>query len=185
MTKIQLSREDWLAAGFRALAEQGPNGIRINLLCHALGMTKGSFYWHFKDLGAYKAAMLKLWMSKVATEIIDSVQKAPTAQARLDAVFSEAARAAPDAFGGRKIESAMRAWALSDSTVAEQLARIDAARLSFLRHVLQEAGLTAPGLPELVYGAYIGLDDLAARGRGDMEAPLAALRALLDTNYSK
>lgn len=179
MTKTRLSKEDWLAAGFRALTEHGPAGLQINLLCKALGTTKGSFYWHFKDLAAYKSEMLTLWQSKVATEIIASVEAAPTAQARLDMLLSEAARPAPEAFGGRRIEASMRAWALSDAAVSAQLACIDAARLAALRQVLTDAGHGTPGLAELVYGTYIGLDDLTARGRGRLEPALDALRGLL------
>lgn len=179
MSKTRLTQQDWLAAGFRALAETGPGGLQINLLCTALGTTKGSFYWHFKDLPAYKAAMLDLWMTKVATEIIREVRTAPTTQARLHALLFEAARPAPPEFGGRTIEAAMRAWALSDGTVAAHLARIDQLRLEFVTQLLHDAGLTMPGLPDLVYGAYVGLDDLAARGNTDMASAMQALHALL------
>lgn len=180
MSKTRLSKEDWLAAGFRALATRGPSGVQINILCSALGTTKGSFYWHFKDLNAYKKAMLELWITKGALEIIDELQKLDTARARLDALLVAAARPAPEGFGGRRIEPAIRAWALSDDMVAGYLERIDAARLGFVADTLTEAGLTRPGLAELIYGAYIGLDDLAARGREDMGDAFAALSGLLE-----
>lgn len=185
MSKSRLSKEDWLAAGFRALATRGAGGVQINILCSDLGATKGSFYWHFKDLNAYKKAMLELWITKGALDIIADLQKRGSARARLDALLDAAARPAPEGFGGRAIEPAIRAWALSDDMVAGYVARIDAARLGFVTELLTEAGLNRPGLSELIYGAYIGLDDLAARGRGDMADAMGALRALLDPIYSK
>ncbi|MFN3661424.1 TetR family transcriptional regulator [Yoonia sp.] len=45
--------EDWLMAGFRALASHGPSALRAAALARDLGTTKGSFYWHFKDLPDY------------------------------------------------------------------------------------------------------------------------------------
>ena len=46
----RLAVDDWIQAGFALLADGGPNALRIDRLCERLGVTKGSFYWHFTDL---------------------------------------------------------------------------------------------------------------------------------------
>lgn len=179
MAKKSLSREDWLAAGFRYLAKTGPTSVQINPIAAELGATKGSFYWHFKDITEYKSALLITWKEKAATEIITTVSKESDPEARLDALIEAATASAPDLFGGRSIEPAMRAWALSDSDAKTTLRDIDAARLSFLSHILSEAGYTDPELPALCYSAYIGQDDLASKGAIPHQTGLAKLVAFI------
>ncbi len=53
----RLSVDDWIQAGFAILADGGPNALRVDRLCERLGVTKGSFYWHFTDLHAYRTAL--------------------------------------------------------------------------------------------------------------------------------
>jgi AcrR family transcriptional regulator len=179
MAKEKLSKDAWLAAGFRSLAERGPSAVQINLLAKAVGATKGSFYWHFKDITEYKTAMLELWRTKVASEVIDDIAAQTTPEERLDALFSNATRPAPGDFGGQKIETAMRAWALSDAQVAAALAELDALRLAFLETLLDDQGMDGAVLSELIYGAYIGLDDLQSKGRANNVTALAALKTMI------
>lgn len=180
MKKKRLSKEAWLAAGFRALSQKGPASLRINHLTSELKVTKGSFYWHFEDLKAYKDEMLQLWRSKVATEIIDGLATEPDPSKQLDLLFQSAAMPVPDEFGGRQTEPAMRAWGLSDQDVATALAEIDHQRREFLANLFVQIGLEASPLADLTYAAYIGLDDLQSRGHAEMVPALAKLRALID-----
>lgn len=179
MAKQRLSKEAWLAAGFRALASDGPQALRAEALARGLGTTKGSFYWHFADLPAFKSAMLTLWQEKVATEIIDVVLAEDDPKARLKVLLEEASRAPPDEFGGRAIETAIRAWALTDDQVMAELRSVDQSRIAFLEGLLADLGNTDPLLPQIFYAAYLGTDDLAAKHDIDAGAILARLMALL------
>ena len=58
-----LTADDWVQAGFAVLAEGGPNALRIGRLCERLEVTKGSFYWHFTDMRAYRTALADAWGS--------------------------------------------------------------------------------------------------------------------------
>ena len=174
-TKKRLTPEDWLAAGFRQLATVGPGQLKAEVLARALGTTKGSFYWHFADIAAFKDALLQMWQDKVATEIIADVLKEPTSVARLRAIGREAVREAPPEFGGRQIEPAMRAWARTDPKVMAALKTIDQQRLQFLKALLDDIGVDGTTIGTLVYAAYLGLDDLAAKHGAEMEKPMTAL----------
>ena len=55
----RLSADDWIDAGFAVLADSGPNGLRVDALCDRLNVTKGSFYWHFTDMPAYRSALVE------------------------------------------------------------------------------------------------------------------------------
>ena len=61
MTKSRLSPDKWLTAGFEALVASGPSALAAEPLARALGTTKGSFYWHFKDVPAFQDALLAAW----------------------------------------------------------------------------------------------------------------------------
>src|SRR5258708_7461683 len=54
-TSSRLSVDDWIQAGFAILAEEGIKALKIDRLCRRLGVTKGSFYWHFTDIARYRA----------------------------------------------------------------------------------------------------------------------------------
>ena len=177
MRKSSLSRDKWIAAGFQSLAQSGPSALQINLLAKRVGATKGSFYWHFVDLAEFKKAMLSLWHSKVATEIIEEILKEKDVVKRLSLLFDHAVQAAPDQFGGRKIESAMRAWSLLDDEVASVLDAVDEQRIGFLRTLLRDLGQDSETLAQLCYAAYIGLDDLAARDRAEIRAGFDLLQS--------
>lgn len=178
-TKPQLTPEDWINAGFRALAEQGPAAIQINQLAKALGATKGSFYWHFKGLPAYKTALLAAWRRTLIDDVASDLAAADPGAARFDVLVRLATEGPGHEVGGRKIDSAMRAWALAEGDVAAALAEIDTARLALIESVLWDMGLNGAALAPLVYGAYIGVDDLAARGAIESAAPLSHLKSLL------
>ena len=48
----KLSVDDWIEAGYALLADEGIEALKIDRLCGRLGVTKGSFYWHFTDMAA-------------------------------------------------------------------------------------------------------------------------------------
>jgi len=159
----RLSPEDWIKAGFRALAERGPDALKAEPLARNLGSTKGSFYWHFKDLPDFHQAMLSLWRARAATDIINDLAAIPRPQDRLRALGQAAASPAPDAFGGPRVEPAIRAWALANPKVAQAVSDTDALRIGYLKDLLIECG-APPEDAWLIYATYLGLDQLAANG---------------------
>ena len=66
----QLSATDWLDQGLRTLAKSGFTALKAEPLAKAMGVSRGSFYWHFADIGAYHAAILRHWRDVAAEQII-------------------------------------------------------------------------------------------------------------------
>src|ERR1700730_2544954 len=66
VTVVRLSANDWVEAGFAILGETGFHGIKIDRMTERLGVTKGSFYWHFKDLDDFLSAVAAKWASEMA-----------------------------------------------------------------------------------------------------------------------
>ena len=57
----KLSATDWLDQGLRTLAESGFTALKAEPLAKAMGVSRGSFYWHFADIGAFHTALLQHW----------------------------------------------------------------------------------------------------------------------------
>ena len=72
----QLSVKDWLDQGLKALAKSGFTALKAEPLAKALGVSRGSFYWHFADIAAFHAAILEHWREVAAEQIIANVEAA-------------------------------------------------------------------------------------------------------------
>ena len=138
-TTSRLSVDDWVAAALELLAEEGPGGVKIDRLCVRLGVTKGSFYWHFSDLAGFLAVVADRW--------------GETRDARR-ATFDEFAGLPPRERLGRMIEAfndprewalerAVREWARTDASVAERVATSDRWVFQAIRKVFLELGFDA------------------------------------------
>ncbi|MTI15639.1 TetR/AcrR family transcriptional regulator [Rhodobacteraceae bacterium RKSG542] len=160
-----LSPDDWIKAAFRALTEKGPSAIRAEALARDLKVTKGSFYWHYKDVPALKVAMLKHWEHLATQQIIEhvkAVSKRPEGRLYdLVAVISEEISAD---YGGNGAEAAVRNWARFDPVARECIVRVDKKRLQFVEKLFLELPETrdkASLLSELLYAALIGAEEVA------------------------
>lgn len=123
-------REKWIEEGLRALADRGPDAVRVEPIARALGVSKGGFYWHFDDRRALLDEMLDTWERVVVDEVIVAVEQAGgEPRARLERLFAVAS-AHPELLG---IDLAVRDWARRDPDVAVRLRRADNRRMAFMR----------------------------------------------------
>src|SRR5256714_13364855 len=72
----QLSAQDWLDLGLKTLARSGFRALKAEPLAKAMGVSRGSFYWHFADIGAFHAAVLARWREVATEQIIAGVEAA-------------------------------------------------------------------------------------------------------------
>src|SRR5205807_10529730 len=102
----QLSSQDWLDQGLRTLARSGFTALKAEPMAKAMGVSRGSFYWHFADIGAFHGAILKRWREVAAEQIIADLERAS------DNALALLLRRA---FGGKlALERAVRSWATVD-----------------------------------------------------------------------
>ena len=174
----RLSQEDWIAAGFRALTSKGPQALKAEPLARDLNTTKGSFYWHFKDVPAFQAAMIAFWEEKATGDIIALMDALPSPVLKLR-TLSQVATEPQEDYGGIGAEPALRAWAKGDANVAAAVRRVDAARLGHLAGIFTEMKLTNPDLPRLFYASLIGLQEIADGDDNASAAPLSTLADLM------
>ena len=123
----RLDAAAWVAAAFGALADGGIDAVRVEPLAKALGVTKGSFYWHFADRRALLDAMLDAWMQGRVAAIRHQApsRDAPTTVLRqLADLYTRNANAR-----GLAIELAIRALARTDDGAAKAVRGVDRERL--------------------------------------------------------
>jgi len=70
----QLSAQDWLDRGLRALAAKGAGALKAESLAKAMGVSRGSFYWHFADIAAFRTAILAQWREVSAERVIADLE---------------------------------------------------------------------------------------------------------------
>jgi AcrR family transcriptional regulator len=165
----QLSARDWLDRGLKTLAESGFTALKAEPLAKAMGVSRGSFYWHFADIGAFHAAILKHWREVAAEQIIADVEAAS------DNALPLLLRRA---FGGRlALENAVRTWATVDPLARSAVQAIDRRRLSYVENLLRGSGLS-PDLTraraQILYWAFLGF------ALADKPLPRARQQAVLD-----
>lgn len=179
----RLTPEDWIYAGFRALVSDGPDALKAEPLARTLGTTKGSFYWHFQDVGTFHAKMLALWEAQSVDAVTAALDEEKDPVRRLYRLGEISTNSSTE-YGGDGAEPAIRAWAHGHPNVAKCVARVDQKRLEYLSRILADLDLTNPDFTRIIYGAYIGLGTLSATDQTDnsgaMSTLLAALLALRD-----
>jgi AcrR family transcriptional regulator len=121
----------WIKEGLSALAAGGPEAVRIESLAEALGVSKGGFYWHFKDRSSLLEEMLDAWERTWVDDVIEAVESEDQdARLRLRRLFGLAAASGD---GLLRIELAIRNWARREEAVAERLRQVDNRRMDYMR----------------------------------------------------
>ena len=131
----RLTREDWLVVALRELAEHGHNALTANRLASVLGVSRGSFYWHFRNIDDFETGVLTLWRERVTDETIEEVERLATPTERLEALVRTSLSAEA------RLERAVRCWAIDSQTVAAFVSGVDEKRIEYVRQQLAAMGV--------------------------------------------
>ncbi|TMS00499.1 TetR/AcrR family transcriptional regulator [Nonomuraea basaltis] len=180
MSRAQVSRDDWTHAALEALAEGGVSAVRVDAIARRMKITRGSFYWHFKDRDALLAAALEEWERLSTTEVLEQLKAIVTPAEQLRALLTHAL--AVDELTG--LEPALAAHA-DHPIVAPVLRRVTDRRVGWLTEAYRELGL-APAVARrqavVAYAAFVGwlelrraAPDVVPEVGGDSRTSQAAL----------
>jgi AcrR family transcriptional regulator len=134
--KKRHSRDKWLALALDVLAEEGRAKIEIEYLAERLGVTKGSFYAHFSDRRDFVASVALYWADILTTKELDNLsQIEEKGERKLLLMMQTIKDQELD-----KYDIMMRAWALDEPLVAEQVEKVDKARSEYIRSIFAEMG---------------------------------------------
>ena len=132
-------KSQWTQAALEALRKGGVAGVRVERLAAQLGITKGSFYWHFRGRGELLDALLEFWASEMTEAEFERVQAVRGGlAARLRTLADDVLEK-----GMGRYDPAVRAWARSDRKVAAAVAQVDRRRVRALTGLFEEGGFAS------------------------------------------
>ncbi len=179
----RLSAQDWILAAAAQVGRAGVDSVRVERIAKSLGVSKGSFYWHFSDRAALLEAVVRAWAEQGTEAIIEAVEgETDEPAARLQALFGRifGTPTELDAF-----EAAVRAWAAADADVQSVVRTVDRRRLEFVVDILVAAGIPkaeARRRANLLYCVLIGEYAQRSYGKPRLDGPtLSSMHALLLT----
>jgi AcrR family transcriptional regulator len=154
VSRARLTSQDWTRAALRALAAGGVDAVRVDAIARDLGITRGSFYWHFTDRDALLKAALELWEEQLTAQVIDELDGVGDPADRLErlirAVFSDERV--------RGLQPAIMAHA-DHPLVQPVLRRVTARRVDYIAAIYAELGMTSSAARRravIAYATYLG-----------------------------
>ena len=131
----RLHQEDWLRHALETLRRQGVTGLRVEPLARSLGVTTGSFYWHFKDRKELLNRILEHWTESMTAAVGRRMGSSEEPRAQLRRLLVEITREERNRY-----ETAMRNWAAFDSAARKAVRKVDECRLAYVMGLFLQIG---------------------------------------------
>jgi AcrR family transcriptional regulator len=149
----RLTAQDWIDLALTTLAHENFGALKADVLARKLGVSRGSFYWHFTDISTFHAQVIEHWKQVTTEAIITDVERHEPREKRIDVLLRHA-------FGhSAALEIRMRAWAGNNVEAARALNEVDRRRRRYIERILVEAGIAPPlatTRAQLLYWSYLG-----------------------------
>lgn len=132
-----LTTQDWINAARIMLIQEGVNAVKIDRLARACKVTRGGFYWRFRDRAELLDVLLDDWATANTAPLLKALagDDSPTARfRRLARVWMEERAFNPD------YDTAVRHWALIDRKVAAVVHRVDQQRIDAFTTLFRDYG---------------------------------------------
>lgn len=152
--KPNLSADTWASAALDAIADRGIEGLAVEPLARELGVTKGSFYWHFANRNALLDHALNLWEQQDTDEVLERVAQETDPRRRIERLITEANASRRASRIHQALSSASR-----NPTIADCIHRVSERRMGFLLQCYQALGLSEPDAhlwARMTYSVYLG-----------------------------
>ena len=160
-----------MEAACRAIAAGGVGAVAVEPLAQRLGVTKGSFYWHFPNRDALLRAALTRWEEVETEGVIRALAEINDPRDRLIRLIAEAFAGDEEAGDPEPAEPVRGvaftlavADAADDPMVQPVLRRVSERRISYLEECFRALGLAPEEACQralLAYTAYVGTLRLA------------------------
>ena len=155
---MKLTKEQWLIKGIDILTRFGAEQIKVDSLCKYIGVTKGSFYHHFKNRSEYINELLLYWQDENTKGIIAKANEGKSSGDKSDILDSLAMAADVGP------ERAIRSWGQYDNNVGEFVKKVDLQRINYLEMLISsqnsEQLVDANLVAKLAYAHFVGCQQL-------------------------
>jgi len=137
-TRPRGSEDIWVEGAYKMLTESGVEAVKVMPLAKQLGLTRTSFYWHFKDREALLEAVIRRWEDKNTGNLIARAEA--FGESISEAVFNMFdCWLDPDLFDAR-LDLSIRNWARNDTALQARLDLADARRHEALKAMFMRFG---------------------------------------------
>lgn len=173
MKPARFTKDDWLAFGLSQLAFDGPDALKLSVLCAAAHKTIGSFYHHFKDQNAYFEALLEYWKKKNTSDVIKQLSELPDSIGKAEhlEIIAMAMNQTEDV--------GIRILAQKNAIASGVVTAVDQMRVKFIKDLYQKqldlSEQDAQLLAQLEYAAFVGTQTIWPDSPLKHSQPLSAL----------
>lgn len=136
-----LTPEQWVEASIELLVDNGIDAVRVDVVAKLLEVTRGSFYWHFKDRDDLLRSLLETWRKRTTEQIIERFERNDDPRELIKELLSLPFRGRAAAKAAR-IELAIRAWARRDEMARHAVDEVDARRISYIAQCFSALGFS-------------------------------------------
>lgn len=136
----RLSPQDWIDAAFELLVQRSVDAVNVDALAKNLGVTRGSFYWHFTDRNDLLVRLLESWRASATQQIISRFERAGAEPRELIRELLSLPFRGRAASQAAAIELAIRAWARRDDMARRSVDAVDSERLSYVAQCFSALG---------------------------------------------
>jgi AcrR family transcriptional regulator len=172
MKKRRFNKDDWIALGLEELSAKGCDAVKLEAICKAAGLTRGSFYHHFDDHETYLTSLAQSWLKAQTQDVAAAVDPSRNANDQ-NAALTEAAMAID-----YKLELGIRELGRRLPAVREIIGQADAMRLDVVSKLYEQRyGLDAEAAEQFAYLEYAAFSGIILL---DPDMPAGRQRALAD-----
>ena len=154
VAKPQLTPADWVKAATEVLVQNGIDAVRVDVLAKTMGVTRGSFYWHFRDREDLLLQVLKTWHDQATEDLINRFERSGASAAALLSGLISLPLRGETAVRSASIELAVRAWARRDELARSVLDEVDAKRLGYTSQCFIALGFSFQDARHRAFGLY-------------------------------
>jgi AcrR family transcriptional regulator len=172
MMTDRLAAKDWLDQGLKSLTELGFPALKAEPLAKVMGVSRGSFYWHFSDVETFHAAILEHWREVAVEQIIADIDASPVDDDPIERLLRRAFSREP------ALESAIRSWSTHSRLARAAVQAVDRRRRAYIEYLLEESGLSpelAAARAHILYWAFLGFVVSEEQRPGEQAVILAEL----------
>lgn len=137
--RTNLERQDWIRAAYTVFTHEGVERVRVLTLAEQLGITRGSFYWHFKNRDELLQALIEVWQQKNTGELLAACASSDD--------FTDRMLAIADCWTNENLfdpalDTAMRNWGNHDPPIGQLVHEEDEKRLRAFQRMFEQHGCT-------------------------------------------